>query len=85
MNDRLECLLQELSVAINKSVSKSEQVRDLIEQIGCGGYDVLLFLNSTITMMKREGGAVGVNNKVEPEFNAQDIEFLQSMQISLKR
>jgi len=53
MNDRLECLLQELSVAINKSVSKSEQVRDLIEQIGCGGYDVLLFLDSTITMMKR--------------------------------
>lgn len=86
MDDRLERLLQELSVAINESVSRSEQVRDLIAQIGFGGYDLLLFLNSTIAMMKREAGAVGLaNDKVESEFNAQDVEFLKSMQISLKR
>jgi len=42
MNDRLERLLQGLSVAINESVSKSEQIRDLIEQIGCGGDIVLV-------------------------------------------
>ena len=89
MDDRVERLLQELSAAINDSVSGSEQIRELIAQIGDGGYDVLLFLNATIAIMKREGESVSLrtrrNGKVESGFNPEDVEFLKSMHISVNR
>ena len=88
MDDRLERLLQKLSVAINESVSTSEQIRGVIAQIGDGSYDVLLFLNATIAVMKRDEEAVSLrtrtNGKVESGFNPEDVQFLKSMHISVK-
>ena len=89
MDDRLERLLQELSVAINESVTRSEQVRGVIAQIEDDGYGMLLFLNATMTIMKRNEEALslraGTNRKVESGFNPEDVQFLKSMHISLNR
>ncbi len=89
MDDRLEHLLQELSVAINESVSGSEQIRSVIAQIGGEGFEVLLFLNATIAILRADERALSsrthMNGKVESGFNAEDVEFLKSMRISLKR
>ena len=89
MDDRLEHLLQELSLAINESVSTSEQIRGVITQIGDDGFDVLLFLNATIAVMKRDEETVSLGTrttiKVESGFNPEDVQFLKSMHISLNR
>lgn len=89
MDGRLERLLQELSLAINESVSTSEQIRGVIAQIADGGYDVLLFLNATMAIMKRDEEAMSLrtrtNGKVESGFNPEDLQFLKSMHISLNR
>jgi len=89
MNDRLERLLQELSVAINESVSTSKQVREVVAQIGDGGYEGLLFVNATIALVKRDDESVTLrtrrNGKVESGFNPQDVEFLKAMHISVNR
>ena len=89
MDVRLERLLQEVSVAISESVSTSERIRELIAQIGGGSNDVLLFLNSTIPIMKRDEEEISLrtrtNGKAESGLNREDIEFLKSMHISLNR
>ena len=89
MDEKLERLLRELSVAINESVSTSGQIRDVIAQIGDGGYNVMLFLNATIAVMNRDEEAASLrtptNGRVETGFNSADVQFLKAMHISLNR
>lgn len=89
MDDKLEHLLQELSGAIHEAVSASEQIRNVIAQIGGEGFEVLLFLNATIAILRGDETALSsrthLNGKVRSGFNAEDVEFLKSMRISLKR
>jgi hypothetical protein len=89
VDDRLKRLVEELGVAINDSVSASERLPGVIAQIEGEGYDVLLFLNATIAIMKREEETVGsrtrMNGKAGAGFNSEDVQFLKSMHISVNR
>lgn len=54
MEERLKRLVAELSLAINDSISASEQVSGVAVQIQESGYEVSLFLNATIGIVKRD-------------------------------
>ena len=89
MDDRLKRLVEELGVAVNDSISTSEQIPAVIAQIEGGGYDVLLFLNATIAIMKRDEEPVSLrartNGRPDSGFNLEDVQFLKSMHISVSR
>lgn len=89
MDERLKRLVEELGVAINDSVSTSEQIRGMIAQIEASGYDALLFLNATIALMRREKEGVRsyarTEGGAETDFNAEDVRFLKSMHISVRK
>jgi hypothetical protein len=89
VNNRLERLVEELRVAINDSISESDQIPGVIAQIEGSGYHILLFLNATIAVMKREEEAAGplarTNGTAESRFNSEDVQFLKSMHISMNR
>jgi hypothetical protein len=89
VDDRLKRLVEELGVAINDSISGSDQIPGVIAETEGSGYHVLLFLNATIAVMKREEEAVGLrtrtNSKVESSFNSEDVQFLKSMHISVSK
>ena len=91
MNQRLRSLIQQLGEAIHESVSESEQISEVVQDIRKQGFDVLLMLEATIGLnevarqplsevpaLKKESG--------EPEgdrpFSAQDMHFLKSLRIS---
>ena len=80
MDDRLRCLVEDLGSAINDSLSASEEIPGVIAQIEGSGYHVLLFLNATIAVMKREEEAVAfparMNSKAASRFNPEDVSFL---------
>jgi uncharacterized protein (UPF0335 family) len=87
VDDRLKRLVEELVVAINNSISASEQISDLIAELKISGYDVLLLLNAKIAITKRDGDLVTLrasrSRKVEFGFNLEDVQFLKSMHISV--
>jgi len=89
VDDRLKRLVEELGAAINDSISASEQIPGVIAQIEGGGYDVLLFLNATIAIMKRDEKPVSLraqtSGRLESGFNLEDVQFLKSMHISVNR
>jgi hypothetical protein len=82
-------LVEELGVAINDSLSASEEIPGVIAQIEASGYQVLLFLNATIAVIKKQEEAVGssarMSGKAEAGFNSEDVEFLKSMHIRVNR
>ena len=88
MDDRLKRLVEELAVAINDSISASEQIPGVIAQIEGDGYDVLLLLNATIAIMKRDEKPVSLraqtSGRLASGFNLADVQFLKSMHISVK-
>jgi hypothetical protein len=59
VDDRLKHLVEELGVAINDSLSASEEIPGVIAQIEGSGYHILLFLNATIAVRKRAEEVVG--------------------------
>jgi len=89
VDDQLKHLVEELGVAINDSLSASEEIPGVIAQIEGSGYHILLFLNATIAVMKRAEQVVGplarINGTAESRFNSQDVQFLKSMHISINR
>jgi len=89
VDDRLKHLVEELGVAINHSLSASEDIPGMIAQIEGSGYHILLFLNATIAVMKREEEAVvplaRINGTAESRFNSEDVQFLKLMHISMNR
>ncbi len=88
-DERLNRLIEELGMAVNGSLSQSEQIAEVIAKIRADGYDVFLVLNATIAIRKPEQEparhAVRTNDCSEPRFNAQDIKFLKSMHIRTDR
>ena len=71
-------------MAVNDSFSSSA-----IAQLEGAGYDVLLFLNATIAIMKRDEAPVSMRarpkGRFESGFNLEDVQFLKSMHISVNR
>ncbi|MBI3933838.1 MAG: hypothetical protein HY316_04045 [Acidobacteria bacterium] len=80
--------MQQLGVAINKSLTDSESLSEAMAEIREAGYDIFLILEATIGFNKRtekqstEGAATSVVSG-DLVLNAQDAKFLKSLRITL--
>jgi hypothetical protein len=89
VDERLKRLVEDLGVAINDSISTSEQISGVAAQFQENGYEVFLFLNGMIGIVKRNERPVGwrarTSCRLQSAFNWEDVDFLKSMHISVDR
>ena len=95
MNAKLRKLVQQLGEAIQETVSESEHVAGVVQDIRKQGFDVLLMLEATIGLNELEmqpEAAIeqphtldlqldGENGKT---FSSQDVHFLRSLRIAIQ-
>ena len=91
LNQRLRRLIQQLGEAIHESVSESEHISEVVQDIRKQGFDVLLMLEATIGLNEVEqqpSSELEARANQTPQgdatFNAQDVHFLRSLRISVK-
>jgi hypothetical protein len=91
LNPRVRKLIEQLGEAIHESVSESEQIAGVVQNIRRQGFDVLLMLEATIGLneveQQPEAGALASNRggvEIGNAFTAQDVSFLHSLRISLE-
>jgi uncharacterized protein (UPF0335 family) len=91
LNQKLRGLIQQLGEAIHESVSESEQISEVVQDIRKQGFDVLLMLEATIGLNEVEQAPESVNevplsgdSQGKEPFNAHDLHFLRSLRISLE-
>jgi hypothetical protein len=88
MDAHVRKLIEQLGEAIHESVSESEQIAGVVQNIRSHGFDVLLMLEATIGLNEVE--AQPGEDGDEPEllegkpFTAQDVSFLKSLRISVE-
>ena len=93
MDDRIKQLLQELGIAINESISGSEDVNRHIQRIRDEGYDLYVVLDATIGLNKQESGADGdeetavvhAPREVQFRINVNDLAMLRALGIDPTR
>ena len=78
LDDHLKNLLRELGHAINDTVSESDRITGAIAGVRAHGYDIVLKLDATIGLAKRDG-AGGEDTKL----TTQDRRFLESLRIQV--
>jgi hypothetical protein len=80
LDDHLKNLLRELGHAINDTVSESERITGAIAGVRAHGYDIVLKLDATIGLAKRDaaGGADAAS-----KLTTQDRRFLESLRIQV--
>jgi hypothetical protein len=80
LDDHLKNLLRELGHAINDTVSESERITGAIAGVRAHGYDIVLKLDATIGLAKRDAAG-----NVEPssKLTTQDRRFLESLRIQV--
>ena len=76
LDDHLKNLLRELGHAINDTVSESERITGAIAGVRAHGYDIVLKLDATIGLAKRDGSE-------SPRMSTQDRRFLESLRIQV--
>ena len=76
LDDHLKNLLRELGHAINDTVSESERITGAIAGVRAHGYDIVLKLDATIGLAKRDGND-------GPRMTTQDRRFLESLRIQV--
>src|SRR6185437_1867056 len=90
MNARVRKLIEQLGEAIHESVSESEQIAGVVQNIRSQGFDVLLMLEATIGLNEvesepgEEGEASGAPVLEGKPFTTQDVNFLRSLRISVE-
>jgi len=93
LNQRLRNLIQQLGEAIHESVSESDQISEVVEDIRREGFDVLLMLEATIGLNEVEvqpaANTLAKRTKkrgvaADKDFSAQDVHFLRSLRISVE-
>jgi uncharacterized protein (UPF0335 family) len=91
MNARVRKLIEQLGEAIHESVSESEQIAGVVQNIRSQGFDVLLMLEATIGLneVESEPGEEGAASKLDvieggKPFTPQDVNFLRSLRISVE-
>ncbi len=92
MNQKLRKLVQQLGEAIHESVSESEHIAGVVQDIRKQGFDVLLMLEATIGLNEVEDQpGVGITiERVEGDesdgepFTASDVNFLRSLRIAIE-
>jgi len=90
-------LIQQLGEAIHESVSESEQIAGVVQDIRRHGFDVLLMLEATIGLNEVEqqpsallaaskAGVTGeeIGSAENTGFTPQDLKFLRSLRISMQ-
>lgn len=78
LDDHLKNLLRELGHAINDTVSESDRITGAIAGVRAHGYDIVLKLDATIGLAKRDGSA-----EDSPRMTTQDRRFLESLRIQV--
>lgn len=78
LDDHLKNLLRELGHAINDTVSESDRITGAIAGVRAHGYDIVLKLDATIGLAKRDG-----SNTDGPRLSTQDRRFLESLRIQV--
>ncbi|HXR32413.1 MAG TPA: hypothetical protein VN830_01800 [Verrucomicrobiae bacterium] len=78
LDDHLKNLLRELGHAINDTVSESDRITGAIAGVRAHGYDIVLKLDATIGLAKRDG-----SNAEGPGMSTQDRRFLESLRIQV--
>jgi hypothetical protein len=91
MNARVRKLIEQLGEAIHESVSESEQIAGVVQNIRSQGFDVLLMLEATIGLNEVESQPGEDGESAQPEvieggkpFTRQDVNFLRSLRISVE-
>ena len=91
MNAKLRRLVQQLGEAIHETVSESEHIAGVVQDIRRQGFDVLLMLEATIGLNELEQQPEGVIDPSQPgeegqgkEFSSQDVHFLRSLRIAIQ-
>lgn len=77
LDDHLKNLLRELGHAINDTVSESERITGAIAGVRAHGYDIVLKLDATIGLAKRDAAAL------QARLTTQDRRFLESLRIQV--
>lgn len=85
MNARVRKLIDQLGEAIQESVSESEQIAGVVQNIRSQGFDVLLMLEATIGLneVEQQPETAAAEDGAET-FTAQDVSFLRSLRISIE-
>jgi hypothetical protein len=78
LDDNLKNLLRELGHAINDTVSESERITGAIAGVRAHGYDIVLKLDATIGLAKRDAAAGEVT-----ALTTQDRRVLESLRIQV--
>jgi uncharacterized protein (UPF0335 family) len=91
LNQKLRKLVQKLGEAIHESVSESENIAGVVQDIRKQGFDVLLMLEATIGLNEVEqqpAAALETSNAENQQgnetFSAQDLNFLKSLRIAVE-
>ncbi|HZS70618.1 MAG TPA: hypothetical protein VFA13_02160 [Candidatus Acidoferrum sp.] len=77
LDDHLKNLLRELGHAINDTVSESDRITGAIAGVRAHGYDIVLKLDATIGLAKRDAAEVAAR------LTTQDRRFLESLRIQV--
>ena len=93
MNQKVRKLVQKLGEAIHASVSESEHIAGVVQDIRRQGFDVLLMLEATIGLNEipeQQPEPAAESSNAEPgaagggAFTAQDLNFLKSLRIAIE-
>jgi hypothetical protein len=92
LNQKLRKLVQKLGEAIHESVSESENIAGVVQDIRKQGFDVLLMLEATIGLNEVEQQPAAAlepsnaetNQDGNETFTAQDLNFLKSLRIAVE-
>jgi uncharacterized protein (UPF0335 family) len=95
LNKRLRSLIQKLGEAIHETVSESEDIASVVQDIRKQGFDVLLMLEATIGLNEVEqqpkqlpAAATASSESDEAVssngFTTQDLNFLRSLRIAVE-
>ena len=79
LDDHLKNLLRELGHAINDTVSESERITGAIAGVRAHGYDIVLKLDATIGLAKRDAASPEPDAKL----TTLDRRFLESLRIQV--
>lgn len=75
LDDHLKRLLRELGHAINDTVSESDRISEAIAGVRAAGYDIVLKLDATIGLARRESQATQITSN--------DRRFLEALHIQV--
>jgi hypothetical protein len=96
LNAKLRKLVQQLGEAIHETVSESEHIAGVVQDIRKQGFDVLLMLEATIGLNELEQqpeamleSAITAGDEEAPQlegksFSSQDVHFLRSLRIAIQ-